>query len=321
MNQCLLTIAIPTYNRKPFLKENLDVLLPQVEEVPDQIEILISDNASTDGTKEYVNEIKDRFNISYSRNTENLGADGNFLQCFYKAQGEYLLILSDDDILLPGSLKKLLALLKGYPAFVFTNCCGFIGQYQGRDKCGSPTIKLNEDCYCHIPDEFIEKVGIHITFVSALCYKMESVKKIRNIQTYCKTDFLQSYIALETIGMMSQDPLCISAVPLIAARGGNTGGYNLYTTWFKNFYDLMLSAPKLANMNNKLIQKVLYHSYKSTIFNFVRMFRLQQNSLDLKGRDIVWKVMKHYPFLWCKTLFWVYTPKNLLLALKRIKRG
>lgn len=53
----LLTIAIPTYNRAPCLRMLVDALLAQIAEMAPRdgrVEILIADNASNDGTGEYL---------------------------------------------------------------------------------------------------------------------------------------------------------------------------------------------------------------------------------------------------------------------------
>ena len=52
-----LSICIPTYNRKGNLSELLDALAEMIGEARD-IEVIISDNASTDGTKEYMKNLE-----------------------------------------------------------------------------------------------------------------------------------------------------------------------------------------------------------------------------------------------------------------------
>jgi abequosyltransferase len=54
--QPILTIAIPTYNRDFILSKALDNLLPQLSIYEDDIELIISDNASTDNTQEVIKE-------------------------------------------------------------------------------------------------------------------------------------------------------------------------------------------------------------------------------------------------------------------------
>src|SRR6202140_4224722 len=104
----LLTIAIPTYNRAGCLKELLSVLSEQVKDER-RVELIISDNASVDETPSVVQEFADRgLRFRYFRNPENIGPDANFLHCFEQARGKYVWLFSDDDLIVPGGLAKIL---------------------------------------------------------------------------------------------------------------------------------------------------------------------------------------------------------------------
>ncbi|GAA5520550.1 glycosyltransferase [Aliifodinibius salicampi] len=93
-NLPLVTIGIPTYNRADaYLKEALESALNQTYS---NIEIVVSDNCSTDNTSELVNCYQDS-RIKYYRHNENIGANNNFNYCLEKASGEYFLLLHDDD--------------------------------------------------------------------------------------------------------------------------------------------------------------------------------------------------------------------------------
>jgi GT2 family glycosyltransferase len=96
-NQVLVTIAIPTYNRFPLLKKALGSALAQTYP---NIEIVVLDNASTDGTHEYLAQQAELHkNIKIIRNKENIGAAKNHHQILQYVSGQYLNVLSDDDIL------------------------------------------------------------------------------------------------------------------------------------------------------------------------------------------------------------------------------
>ena len=75
-----LTIAIPTYNRKDFLIENLRQIAGIIGKNKDRISLVISDNASTDGTdsaiQEFVNTVN--FEVNYYRHPNNIGSNNNF---------------------------------------------------------------------------------------------------------------------------------------------------------------------------------------------------------------------------------------------------
>ena len=105
----LLTIAIPTYNRAWCLKDLLSALADQVKDEP-RIELIISDNASTDETPLLVKDfVAEGHRVRYLRNAENIGSDANFVQCFEQARGKYVWLFSDDDIIIPGALAKILS--------------------------------------------------------------------------------------------------------------------------------------------------------------------------------------------------------------------
>ena len=94
MSDPLVTIGISTYNRaEGYLREALASALAQTYE---PLEIVISDNASTDSTGEVVAEMADE-RVRYVRLDTNIGANGNFNHCLEMAAGEYFLLLHDDD--------------------------------------------------------------------------------------------------------------------------------------------------------------------------------------------------------------------------------
>jgi rhamnosyltransferase len=108
----LLTIAIPTYGRAPFLRELLACLRLQLKDQP-TVELLISDNASPDETAEVVREFEHSgLELRYICNEINIGPDANFLQCFEQAAGRYVWVFGDDDLILDGGLSTVVKLLE-----------------------------------------------------------------------------------------------------------------------------------------------------------------------------------------------------------------
>ena len=111
----LLTIAIPTYNRLEYLKELLPRLLKQCEPYP-EIEVLVSDNCTTDGTFQYVRDVSAiNSQVRYRRNFTNVGGDENFVLCVESAHGEYVWLFSDDELLCDGAIETVITILKKFP--------------------------------------------------------------------------------------------------------------------------------------------------------------------------------------------------------------
>ena len=110
----ILTIAIPTYNRIEFLSKNLQELKKIIVElgVREQVGILVSDNASTDGTgKLFKKESDSEISITYYRNDENIGPIKNIANLFEVVQTRYLMLLGDDDYISKEYLEQVLKYL------------------------------------------------------------------------------------------------------------------------------------------------------------------------------------------------------------------
>lgn len=102
----LITIAIPTNGRGDLFQEALDSALNQ-EEVPFKWNIIVVDN--NPDSKEILNIINKVNNprILYYQNRQNLGVCGNFNRCFELADGKWVTLLHDDDLLTSDYLKRI----------------------------------------------------------------------------------------------------------------------------------------------------------------------------------------------------------------------
>lgn len=111
----LLSICVPTYNRAPLLRVMLEALLPQVAAAGPEVELCISDNASTDATPEVIGQAQALGPFRHSRNASNLGPIGNFHRVANElARGEYVWVLGDDDLVRPGAVARVLEVLRAH---------------------------------------------------------------------------------------------------------------------------------------------------------------------------------------------------------------
>jgi glycosyltransferase involved in cell wall biosynthesis len=109
-NQPLVTIGIPTFNR-------MDLLIRAINSAREQsytnLEIIISDNFSSDGTEELCRtQERGDERIVYLRQSENVGAAGNFHRVLDVARGEFFMWLGDDDWINSDYVEKCLAELQ-----------------------------------------------------------------------------------------------------------------------------------------------------------------------------------------------------------------
>jgi glycosyltransferase involved in cell wall biosynthesis len=102
-----VTIAIPLYNKARYVGETLESALRQSYR---DIEVLVLDNCSTDGSYEIVTAHHDS-RIRAIRHPENIGMIANFNSALELAEGEFVKILCADDLLAPESIAKQVAAL------------------------------------------------------------------------------------------------------------------------------------------------------------------------------------------------------------------
>ncbi|PUE16066.1 glycosyltransferase [Limnohabitans sp. MMS-10A-178] len=119
----LLSICISTYNRAAWLGVNLRNLARLWPTPHPDVELLICDNTSTDNTPDIVKGYLSRPDFKYVRNPENVGMLGNLRVTANAATGQYVWILGDDDLLLPGTIERVLSTIRNNPltALVYMN--------------------------------------------------------------------------------------------------------------------------------------------------------------------------------------------------------
>lgn len=112
-------MGVPTYNRAASLRRALESVLAQTHA---DLDVLISDNASTDETPELCAEIAARDpRVRVIRQAENVGLTANFNALLGVAAGEYVMVLADDDWLEPTYVEQCLAALDADPGLVLAS--------------------------------------------------------------------------------------------------------------------------------------------------------------------------------------------------------
>lgn len=107
----LVTIAIPTFDRAALLRRCIQSALAQTYE---NIEILVSDNASPDDTKQVLQEFEDKRLRILTQNT-NIGLLPNWNACLAAARGDYVVFVSDDDTISPFLLSGCMGIIDRHP--------------------------------------------------------------------------------------------------------------------------------------------------------------------------------------------------------------
>lgn len=220
----LLTIAVPTYNRAECLRELLSGLADQLQN-ESRVELIISDNASPDETPAVVQDFVARgLHVRYLRNTKNIGPDANFLQCFEQACGKYVWLFSDDDLIVPGGVDKILS----YCASANYDLISLRNYPFKESHIPIPARARHSVMDISDPKEYAKRVHVFFTFISGNIINKDTVlaAATRPFSDLIGTGLVQLGWAYTALNRFSRG-LHIRE-KLIAVRLNNTGGYNLF---------------------------------------------------------------------------------------------
>lgn len=134
MDNKLVSVGMPTYNREFCLRRAIESVLSQTY---GNFEFIISDNASTDGTKALCEEyLKKDARIKYVLQRENIGPYENFNFVFASARGDFFGLLGDDDLWMPTFLERCVEKLEKNPRAVVASTNFSFIHYEDGHKTG-----------------------------------------------------------------------------------------------------------------------------------------------------------------------------------------
>lgn len=318
----LLSLCLPTYKRAALLAQTLDSVLTQIPSPKARrplVEIVISDNASPDDTAGCVQRIQEAYPavpVRYSRQERNLGADANILAALHGGQGDFLLLLSDDDILLPGALAALLEALdtEEAPDVLGLNSGTFVAD-SGMLRIIS--LPLQEDQTYADAGSCLRAFGAVITFLSAFAVRRSLVTG-RDYTPYVGSNLLQSYVFLDALA--AAQVIRVLARPVIGVRENNSGGYNYFEVFVTNFLAALDYAAHVGIARADVSATRTDH-LRQRLFPFVLAARVQRTSAALDFQDgarRIWKAYGPRPFLLGVLLPLLLLPEGFLHAVRRV---
>jgi abequosyltransferase len=211
----VLSICIATYNRGKFIAETLNSIFSQMQL---GVEVVIVDGASPDNTSEIIAPYLQRYpEIHYYRELENSGVDIDYDKAVGYAKGEFCWLMTDDDLLCPGAIKRLLAELDDDVDLVVVN-------EEVKNINFSKTLDKN---HCKIPVDkkynasnnvaFFQEMAQALSFIGCVVIRRD-VWLSRDRASFYGTLFIH-------VGVIFQSPpiknVSFIAEPLIVIRYGN----------------------------------------------------------------------------------------------------
>ena len=319
-----LSLCIPTYNRAAFLSETLERIAGQLDEaIQPYVEVIVSDNASPDNTQQVLDRMQSLYpqmRLQRYHQSQNLGPDPNIYQAIMLARGEFVFLLSDDDVLLPGAVQKLLDLMREYPdADALTlNIRSFTNSPEEDTELWYclPADTLITGC-----DQSLQALSLSHLFMSVMAFRRTLLLN-KNYENQFGTRLLPSFVFMDVLAQSRG--LVITAQPYLAQNLVNTGGYNFFCVMVTNYQLLMHYAADLG-FAPTLLQEFQLKQLKTSVFHFLIRYKMmaERYSFHLPLWDGCRRLVRAYglhPFLLFPILPLMLTPAPLLRLLWRLYR-
>ncbi|WP_340024938.1 glycosyltransferase [Paenibacillus sp. FSL K6-1096] len=242
----LLSICIPTYNRAPYLDICLHSIFSQIGN-NELIEVVVSDNASTDATPAVIDKYMAQYsNMKSVRNDTNIGGDANILYVLQLGRGKFVKMQGDDDYFLDGKIMPLLHELHSHPE------CGVfhISVINGN----RPTL-LDSGM-----SNFLAATTLYAAFISSVVLRREDLENIENPALFIPSKFNQLYLQYS---ILKDNPnFCIMYGNIFSYGGAYNPKYSFAEVFFNGYPSILshfvgagLSAEDIARVK----RETLYH--------------------------------------------------------------
>jgi glycosyltransferase involved in cell wall biosynthesis len=305
----LLSIVIPTFNRAKILSNSLNNLIFDICELSayQKVEVIISDNCSTDETNIIINSLisdNSRLIIKYNKNVENLGFDRNCIVGASLSNGKFIWFLSDDDIIKPGGLKYILKAIENNYEIKFIYLNYTLKTPGWLEAC---PLYLDHDMIVGC-NELIITTKLNFSCVTSCVFERKAYKSIDH-NIYIGTFWIHMYLVrdLAILGnslIISEPIFTFNRPSLIDSR--KSANKNK-TTKIEFFIDAHINVIKYVSSFNSFYnskaKKYAFNIVWNDNLNQILSYKLTVDKYNFKEIIFIYNEMKLY--YRCKIIFWL----------------
>lgn len=294
MKKPLLSICIPTYNRAKYLEQCLEAIVSQ-SEFDDRVEIVISDNCSTDTTQEVGERYQSKYeNIHYYRNKENV-RDMNYPIVFSEAKGVLRKLTNDTIIYKPNAIKQMLGLIEENiderPQLYFLN--------QGKEA----TKRVSS------MDEYLNSISYRLTWIASVALWEEDCEDLEIMYKNAESRLGQVPMLLENFkkhkcAVIYDDVIMSGVVP----KPKNLS-YGLYNVFYNNYLGFLKRYVNYGELSEATYEKVRKDLLLDFFAQLVIIYKLNKGEFifsDEKLQNLVETAYKNERYFYIYRIKLVY---------------
>jgi glycosyltransferase involved in cell wall biosynthesis len=294
----ILSICIPTYNRAIYLEVCLESIVKQVGNYQ-EVEIIISDNLSTDNTREVATFYSNKYNnVKYFRNENNIGGDKNFIQALKRGNGQYLKLLNDYLGFKDNGALKMLEIVKTHAetkeVLFFAN--------------GLSYLKKKDFHYSYNLNEFLRICSYWSTWIGSFGIWKEDFWWMIDTYAFQTQSFIQTELLFETV-IRKKKAVTYSKEIFISQEVVNKQtGYNFFDLFINTYLNKII----VGLMTNKKITYWTYLHEKNRfftdfIFKWYKKIKIKKDhsiDFDSKGMEsVIFKTYRYSPIFYQYLLY------------------
>lgn len=314
----VLSICIPTYQRSGKLAVLLSSIISQDDP---RVEVVVSDNGSSDGTAEMVRGFAFHRPLKWHQWEANVGFDRNLMKVVSMASGEYCWLVGSDDALTPGAISHILDLIGTYrPSGILSSAT-----ICDADLIPTPeTSATRPVSFEKIPyGEIIPKIGVYLGFFSLQIVQRRLWVKAASDEGWQKTakNWSQYYMMLKIAANLAVDGWLRDPRRVILYRSSSFADQidAIGSVHAKIMKDLTASMEAVVStvppaMLDAFMTDLMQFEIRRDVFfwkNAHPRWREKSEMLSVGGR-----ILGKYPWWWLKLVPIILMPTGGLNALR-----
>ena len=280
----LVSICIPTYNRSNYLKKTLAAIISQKPFRENKVELVVSDNASTDGTKDFMENLLKKYpQIRYHRNPQNI-RDENFPLVLSMATGKLRCLCNDTLIYKRNHLQNLCNMALRYdrekPVIFFGN--------------GNCRYRRKEERVYRDMDSAMQDISYWLTWLGGITVWADDCADIENDTEHCKLFLWQTGKMLKL--MKKKQVVVVNNIPFgkVQTIPNKDVSYGIYKVFYENLFSIL--TPYVIEQS--LSQETLGKIKKDILYRFFVNNMAAWENTDKKflygKEDLVKKILAKY---------------------------
>jgi len=248
LNKPKLSICITTRNRGDLITETLESIVDQIE---NDVEVVVVDGASTDNTGTILKRYADRYLFfRYIGEDDNSGLDSGYDSSVVNSKGDYCWVMTDDDLLAPGAVRRVLSEIKKNYDLIIVNieCFNTDMSIDLKQK----LFNFDQDIVYGKEEagKLFTELGIGLSFIGSVVIKRSLWLNIDR-SPYFGTEFVHVGVIFEN--NFIENALLISD-PYILYRSGNSAWTERsFQIWYNKWPKLIWSFSKFSDQEKAAV--------------------------------------------------------------------